>query len=259
MSKDAGAGEPDAVLGTTDRSLAILEYLQQVDGATLSEIATEFDSPPSTVHGHLTTLHDRQFVVRDGDTYYPGPKLLKLGQYARTRRPGYEIARKYVERLYEETGFRTVFVAEQGGRAVFLFIESGDQSGWQHEQVGNQLSLHNTAVGKAILAEMSEDRIDAVIDRWGLPAETDATIDTVDELHAELAATRERGYAINRSENMDGLYAIGAAVTDASGDVVGAFSLSGPKMVLPTENPDADTATALRQAVEECELELTLG
>jgi DNA-binding IclR family transcriptional regulator len=256
MSKNAPDGNTE--LGTTTTSLEVLEALERFDGARLADLAAELEMPASTLHGHVATLRSKQFLVQEGNLYFPGPKLLRLGEYVRSRREGYEIAERYVGRLFEETGFRTVFVAEQGGRGVFLYTKSGDQSDWAHERIGKQIYLHNTAVGKAILAEMSSERVNEIVDRWGLPGATKNTIQDIDALEEELERIRDRGYATNEAENIESLHAIGAAATGPDDFVIGAFSLSGPRMVLPGVGTAALENTLL-QHVEEYELELNLG
>ncbi|WP_076431446.1 IclR family transcriptional regulator domain-containing protein [Haladaptatus litoreus] len=65
--------------------------------------------------------------------------------------------------------------------------------------------MHNTAPKKAILAEYSTTRIEEVLNQWRLPGETNQTITTRHELFTELERVRERGYAINDDEAVEGL------------------------------------------------------
>jgi DNA-binding IclR family transcriptional regulator len=244
-------------LQTTATSIDVLEILGETNGARVSELAARMDAPKSTVHGHLATLRQRQFVIQKGDFYYLGPELLRLGNKVRTRESGFVLARKFTERLFEETGLRSVFAAEMGGRAVFLHTASGTKMGWAHEQLGNRLYLHNTAVGKAILAAFPDSRIDQIVDRWGLPEETDNTIRDRTALFDEITAVREQGYAVNAAENFRELYGIGDAATRPSGEVVGGFSVTGPEHAVMDR--EVDLAGTVTDLVEEFELELALA
>lgn len=245
-------------LKTTSTSIEILELLEEHDGARVSEIAAMMDKPKSTIHGHLSTLKEKQFVIQESDFYLIGPELLRLGNQVRTRSAGFVLARKFTERLFEKTGLRSIFAVEMGGRAVFLHTASGNKMGWSHEQLGNSLYLHNTAVGKAILAETPESRIEQIIDRWGLPKETENSITNRNDLFAELEGIRERGYAVNNAENFKELYAIGHAATRHPGDVVGGFSVTGPEHVIAGADKEAEIARVVTDSVAEFELELTL-
>lgn len=249
--------DPDrAVLQTTATSLDILELLAELDGARASELAERMDRPRSTIHGHLDTLHEKQFAVKEGDIYYPGPELLRLGHAVQTGKEGYVLAEKFTERLFEETGYRTIFVTEMCGRGIFLHAETGEMSEWSHEGPGEQLSLHCTAVGKAILAEKPRRRVEEVVDRWGLPRRTPNTITNRDDLYEELDRVRERGYAVNREENLEGLHAIAVAATDKSGSVIGAFSVSGSGQKFTDEAFIEDIVEDISAIVNDYELEL---
>jgi DNA-binding IclR family transcriptional regulator len=246
-------------LKTTATSIEILELLEEADGARVSEIARWMDKPKGTIHGHLATLREKQFVVQEGDLYSIGPELLRLGNKVRTRESGFVLARKFTERLFEETGLRSVFAVEMGGRAVFLHTASGNQMGWAHEQLGNRLYLHSTAVGKSILASLPDQRIEQIIDRWGLPEETENTITDREELFAELETVREQGYAVNRAENFKELYGIGTAATRGQGDVIGGFSVTGAAHAITGGDNEPELARTVMDIVTEFELELTLA
>jgi len=246
-------------LQTTTTSIEILELLEQYDGARVSEIAAQMDTPKSTVHGHLATLKSKQFVIQRGDFYHLGPELLRLGNQVRTRKEGFVLAREFTERLFEKTGFRSIFAAEMGGRAVFVHTASGNKMGWAHERLGNRLYLHNTAVGKAILAELPRPRVEQFLDTWGMPRETENTITDRDALFAELETVREQGYAVNHAENYRELHAIGVAATRQSGDVVGGFSVTGPEHSFTGADKEAELAGTVTEVVNEYELELALA
>lgn len=252
--------DPDTPpLKTTATSIEVLEELEDRDGARVSELADAMDIPKSTVHGHLETLRQKQFVMKDGDVYYPGPELLRLGNYVHTSRPGYVLAREFTEQLFDRVGYRSIFVAEMSGRGVFIHTATGDRSEWEHEGLGNRLYLHDTAVGKAILAAMPRWSVEKILDKWGMPAETENAITDRDELFEELERVREQGYAINRGENIEGLYAIGVAAEDPTGDVIGAFSVSGPRQVFSDEDYVQNLVDEVTGLVEEYELELALA
>jgi len=255
MDRETGS----KTLQTTATSIEILELLEEVDGAGVSAVAERMDLPKSTVHGHLATLETKQFVVKRGDVYYLGPELLRLGNQVRTRKEGFILAREYTERLFDEVGFRTTFAVEMGGQAVFIHTASGNKMGWAHERLGNRLYLHNTAIGKAMLAAMPRMRVEQILDNWGLPQETDYTITDRDELFAELEEIREQGYAVNHEENIKDLYAIGVAATEQSGSVIGGFSITGPKHSFSDSTQERRLADVLTEQVNEYELELSLA
>jgi IclR family acetate operon transcriptional repressor len=245
-------------LQTTETSIEILKLLEEMDGARVTEIADTIERPKSTIHGHLSTLEATEFVIKRGDIYYLGPELLRLGNEVRTRKEGFVLAREFTEKMFEQTGFRSNFSVEMGGQAVFIHSASGNKLGWAHERMGNRLYLHSTAVGKAILSELPRRRVEQIIDRWGLPAETDRTITDPTELFAELEEIREQGYAVNHEENIKDLHAVGVAATEQSGDAIGGFSITGPKHSFTGPEREQQLAAGLIELVDEYELELSL-
>jgi DNA-binding IclR family transcriptional regulator len=224
-----------------------------MNGGRLSTLAEELDCHPSTLHGHLATLRSQHFVIKADDEYRLGPRLLQLGQSVRNQKPAYEIAQQFVDDLFEESGYRTQFGTELGGRCVFLHIKSASNR-YQQEGIGETVYLHNTALGKALLAKQSDQRIDEIVDQWGLPRETASTITTRSALWEEIGQIREQGYAINQEENMEDMYAIGAAAQSPEGDVLGGFSLSGPETLL-SETGANELPEILIKHVDEFELE----
>lgn len=246
------------MLGTTVTSLKILQLLETMDGARVSQIADRMESPKSTVYGHLATLRAKRFVIKRGDVYHLGPELVRLGNYVRTQKEEYVLAGDFTRRLFEELGFRSTFAVEMEGQAVFIHTASGEKGEWAHERLGSRFYLHNTAVGKAILAAMPPARVRQIVDEVGTPRETENTITDPDELFARLETVRERGYAVNHGENLQGLHAIGVAATKPSGVVIGGFSITGPKHSFTGADRERRLADAVTERVNEYELEVSL-
>ena len=246
-------------LKTTATSIEVLHLVEEMEGARVSELASRLEAPKSTVHGHLATLRSEGFLEKRGDVYRIGPELLYLGNHVRTRREEYDVAARFTGRLFRETGLDATFVAEMRGRAVCLHTTTDNNVGFDHERVGDRRYLHNTAFGKAILAELPRERVESILERWGQPRETEKTVTDRETLFSELAEIRDRGYAVNRGENMNGLYAIGAAATDSAERVIGAFSVTGPRHAVFGPGREEEHARTLREVLDEYELELSIS
>jgi len=221
---------------TVETSLLILEYLKKKDGATTNEIVEEFGYSKSTIHRHLTTLNSLEFLVKEKNTYYPSLKFLDFGQYTRKRKTGYEMARSKIKELANETNEHAQFLVEEHGRGIYLHravgsnAEQSDASigKWMEPSIGKWSYLNTTAAGKAVLAHLSPKKIDGILEKHGLPAVTDQTISSREELFEELETIRERGYSFNHQENVVGLRAVGAPVIGPDDDAIGAFSVAAP-------------------------------
>ncbi|WP_336022840.1 IclR family transcriptional regulator [Halobellus salinisoli] len=238
-------------LTTTATSLRVIDAIDQQEGARMSEIATELELANSTVHAHLTTLRNHELVVKEGNEFHLGIKLFHLGEQARHRKPEYEIVRRHAHELSNRLNEEVAFAITEHGRSVIIFDENNDPAK-EGFQVGRYFHMHNSASGKAMLAEWSRERVDEVLDRWGLPKETENTIQNAVELYEELERTRERGYALNRQEALEGLMAVGMAITSPDGSVLGSLDVSGPPYRLSEEQ----IVPELREAVTQIEREI---
>jgi len=251
--------DKDRTLQTTRTSLEIINLLDDRNGATVSEVAEALDKPPSTVHGHLATLKDQEFVIQNRDTYDLSLRFVTLGKALRSRKQLYTLSDRYTQRVVEETGYRSIFAVEQHGRGVYLSRNAGDHSKWRHEQAGERFYLHATAAGKVLLAHLPDERVDEIIDRWGLPEVTENTITDREKLDQELQEVREEGVAYNREEQIEGIRAVSAPVTESPSGEIGALSANGPAHRLADESVEETLAETLRGLANEFRLDLRLS
>lgn len=86
----------------------------------------------------------------------------------------------------------------------------------------------------------------------GLQRRTAATVTTRDDLTANLAVIRDRGYASDREEYREGLCCIAMPVRDFSGTVTYALAASGPTQRF-TEQRLPDLLATLRHTAQALE------
>ncbi|SFC29197.1 transcriptional regulator, IclR family [Halobiforma haloterrestris] len=211
-----------------DRAFDIVESLNDLDGAGVSELADHVDLPKSTVHNHLKTLERAEYVVRDGDEYRTSLKFLQLSETARTQQELYRVARSEVDQLAEKTGEISALMTEEHGRGVFLYRSRGSEAARIDTCVGDRVPIHCTALGKAILAFLPEGRRTEIIDRHGLSAVSPNTITDREVLAEELESVREERIAYDDEERLNGLRSVAAPILDGSGSVIGSISVAGP-------------------------------
>ena len=226
-------------LKTTEISLQLVELLVELNGATLGDLADETELARSTVHTHLQTLAQYGYVVRNNNNYHVGLKLHHLGDYARKQHEVYDIAKRTVTELADETELEVDFTVEENGRTVSLYDVTNYSDTPSFLVDGRLFHMHNTASGKSILAEYPRSRVEEILDQWGLPAETDNTTTTREELFEDLERIRERGYAINDEEAVEGLWAVSKVVKDPLGRVCGSLNVCVPTYI---NTPDREQA-----------------
>lgn len=248
------AREQGKTVKTTETVFRIVEALSVHDGIRITALANELEMSKSTVYRHLTTLRELGYVDRVGDDYLLGLRFLLLGEEARNRRKEYALVKEKVESLAHETGERVQFAVEEHGQAVHVFRDTGENAVKTDWKLGERVGLHETACGKAILANLDGGRIDDIIERRGLPPSTENTITDEDMLKEDLQKVRDMGYALNREENTSGLYAVGVPVFDDDGNVLGSLSVSGPVHRMKGDEFTEDIANLLLGVSNEIEV-----
>ena len=251
--------DPDAAapVKSVETAIRIVETVEALDGAGISELATELGVAKSTVHDHLKTLEAHEFVTRCGNRYHIGLRFLDHGGRARSRTKVYPVARTEVDRLAEETGETANLVVEEHGLGVYVHVARGEMAINLDTYIGKREHLHNTAVGKAILAHLSDERVDAILDRWGMPRDTDRTVASREDLDDELRRARERGYAIDREERLPGLRCVAAPIVREGTDVVGAISISGPASRMDDDRIEGTLADKVLRTANIVEVNVT--
>lgn len=250
------SNEPDRTVQAAETTFTILETLNEADGLRLTELADELGMAKSTVHRYLQTLLSRKYLVKEGDEYYVSLRFLDFGWHARNRKEGYRMAKTKVAELAEETDERAQFIVEEHGQAVYVHRKAGRHAVQTDPGIGKRIDLHATSAGKAIIAEWSDEQIHEYIEQWDLPALTANTITDETTLMEEVTEIREKGYSVNRQENIDGLCAVGVSVCPTSNAVLGALSVSGPMNRMKGEWFEHELPDMLKGLTNEIELNL---
>ncbi|RSM54922.1 IclR family transcriptional regulator [Actinoplanes sp. ATCC 53533] len=197
------------------RAAAILDTLAAAEGERLSvsAIARSLALPKSSTANLCASLEETGLITRDGHGYALGRKLAELGgRYLSTVdqiRDFYELCRR-APLLSRET----VRVAVLDGLDVlYLARYDGTQPLRLTASIGDRFPATCTATGKAILSTLPPAVVsDRLRGGQALPALTERSITTVPGLLAELAATRERGYAVDDEEATIGVVCLAVPV-----------------------------------------------
>ncbi|ELZ32645.1 IclR family transcriptional regulator [Halogeometricum pallidum JCM 14848] len=241
---------------TARTTFRILETIKAKDEVTLTELTNEFTLSKSSIHNYLKTLEHDGYVVREGNTYRVGLRLLDLGGYARYKEPIYQSAKEEVTKLAEETGEMTNLLVEEHGRGIYLHRANGEQAVTSDSYIGHRVYLHNTALGQAILAHLPNERVDEIIDRHGLPKTTENTITDRDELFDQLERVREEGVAFDDEARLVGLRCVAKPIVNKEGEIEGAISISGPTSRFQDEHYQTVLPKKLESAANVIELNI---
>lgn len=240
-----------------ETTFSIVTELEERGGARVTELARATGLSKGSVHKHLTSLRQNDFVVKEGDHYRLGMRFLDIGGHVRDRIPGAHVIRSKVRELAEETEETAQFAVAEHGRAVIVFREAGRHGVYTRGRVGKRFYLHQTSTGKAMLSKMSDDDVRAIVEDQGLPKLTENTITDLDQLLEDLDRTRERGYAVNKNESTEGLQSVGVPIERPNDRLLGAMAVVGPSSRLRVDRLEGDLPELVQGIVNELELNLT--
>lgn len=239
-----------------DTTFRILEALKEHNGMRVTELAEELSMPKSSVHRHLSTLHQREYVAREGDVFHIGLRFLAMGFHAQTRQEGYELVTTKVSQVAEETGERAQFLVEEHGKAVYLHREFGHHAVRINLKIGERIPLHAISPGKAILSQWPDSRVENYLENYPLIEFTDRTITDPAKLWEEIETIRERGFSVNREEFVDEICSVGVAISSPAENVLGAISVSGPTHRMSGPRFETEIPELLMGTAHEIELNL---
>lgn len=179
---------------------------------SLSDLHARTGFPRSSLHGLLRTCWTRAgWRPTRTPRYRLGVRALICGTAYLDRDAIVPYATEALERIREKTGFTAHFARRNRTEVVYLETRESQHSTHLISRVGRTLPAHATALGKALLAELTHEEVEALMPEE-LIALTPNTITTLDALHADLARTRERGYAAEIEEGTLGVRCVAAVI-----------------------------------------------
>lgn len=208
-------------------AFTIVDELVDRRGAGVTELSNALGYSKTTVHTHLSTLSRLGYVTRDVDEYRASLGFLTTGNRVREGFDLYRYGVSVANSLAESTGEVVHLAVEEDRMVHFVHATRGGPDAIESvTPIGRTALLHATAVGKAMLADMPEDRRDAVFAQRLEPM-TSRTITDPDLLREELERIREQGYAVNDQEQVLGARSVACTVEYVSGGLMGAIVVSG--------------------------------
>lgn len=235
-----------------DRAMEVFEYLSEVQGKTLSTLASDLNQSPATLYRILVTLEGRGLVEFDQkeQVWHIGPRAFVIGARFLKRTSLVERARPILRRLMEETGETANLGIEQAGQVLFVSQVETHASIRAFFPPGTLSPMHSSGIGKALMAQMDRVRLDKMLENTTLERFTEFTLTYPDALRDDLADTRTRGYAIDGEERNIGMRCIAAPVFDIHGEAVAGISVSGPTSRIGTSDI-GEFSTAVVDAARE--------
>jgi IclR family KDG regulon transcriptional repressor len=215
---------------TLMKGLMLIEGLAASDQPRgVTNLARELNMTKSNIHRLLNTLASRGYVRRlpEGGTYELTTKVWELGIMVRSRLSLVQVSHRHMVDLSDTTGELVHLSILDGFEVVYVDRIESQQPIASYTRIGGRAPAWCVATGKAILAHRPQ-KFDQL--KRHLKPFSPASITDLTTLEQELADVRTQGYAINRGEWREDVFGIAAAIHDASGQVLGAVGISGPRI-----------------------------
>jgi IclR family acetate operon transcriptional repressor len=240
--------------GTTGAAKALVKGMGLVDliaaggPRRLTDLVEMSGVPRGTVLRLLEVLLDAGVLRTDAAGLYDlGPRLAVWGQRFLDRLDIRGLAQDLMAGLSARTRETCFLGIVQDDQVLYVAKTDSTQAVRPVAVVGAMNPLHCTGIGKALLAHADAATVRRCLE-GPLVRKTPNTITEPDALAAELAAIRDRGYAIDEIENEDGVRCVAVPVRDHTGKVVAALSVSAPAYRFPLEGLPAVAGLAREAA-----------
>jgi IclR family acetate operon transcriptional repressor len=213
--------------------------------------------PTATVHRLLSTFEEFDFVEQHAEQglWFVGLKAFTVGNAFLHRRDFVASARPHMRALVDQCGETVNLGVIDDGEAVFISQVESREVMRMIVRLGSRSPIHASGVGKALLANMSEQGLTHILQQRGLARYTERSIDNPTQLRDELQRIRQLGYALDDEEHAIGLRCVASAIFDENGQALAAISLSGPKARVTDGRLD-ELGIAVRQSADEITLAL---
>lgn len=193
---------------------------------TLEQVASSTQLPRSTAHRILDQLVRLQWLSHSSAGYGLGPRALTLGGDSSGHLELREASAGSLHELQVRTGLVVHLAVLDRAEVHYLDKVGGRFPSVVPSRVGGRAPAHCTALGKAMLAWLPAEDVEAQVVP-SLAPHTNRTIADTTTLHQELHRIRERrGLAFERGECFPDIACVAAAVRGPEGPV-GAISLVG--------------------------------
>jgi IclR family transcriptional regulator, KDG regulon repressor len=218
----------------------------------LGELESASGLPKSTLYRLLEALRAHRLVGFDeaAGAYHLGLKLFEMGSAAVERLAVDAHAHPILDELATVSGETAHLCVLDGADVVYIAKVECTRTLRIPSAVGQRNPAYCTGVGKAILAHLSSEQIDACIAATTMHPYTKKTLTSSGNLKANLRQIVAQGFAIDDQEREEGVRCVAAPVRDHSGHVIAAISIAGPSMRVTKERVPELAAHVIRAANE---------
>jgi len=256
LHTDVGSAPPPSP--GTDRTLTILEALSEsAEGLSVAELVRATGFTQNSVFRITQTLWMRGYLVRDDEDkrYRLSGRLFTLSQPRPLEKCLAVESQEAMRSLCDASGETAQVLVASAWKMVVLAQKPGRHAVKVMGEIGMRVPMFSCAPGKAMLAWLPDEELNRFFEEVKLKRYTPTTLCSRKTLLADLIESRERGFALDRSEGLEGIHCAAAPILDEHEHPVGAITIVGPAFRL-TEDRFESLGRACMEAARSIERRL---
>lgn len=233
MASDEPTGPDREHNKATARVLRVLStFVADADDFGVSELNQRLGMTKNMVHRALTTLVEQGYLMRKAESgrYELGFRILELQNFSQAEPDFRALAAPFMRQIHDLTGESVSLAVRAQDFTVFIdAVETRKLGAWR-TQIGALRPLHSSASGRAVLASMSDDEINAYAERRSpMQLSRPSGVMKPAELWRAVQAIRQRGYEVARRGSNPVMVAAAFPIEDSEGGLHGVIAVGGPE------------------------------
>lgn len=232
------------------RAILLMEHLaSQPGGQGVSELSRALKIPKNSVFRITATLLSSGYLSRRADnTFTLGPKLLTLAYTSMDEQNLVGKSLDVLATLRDETGETALVGTLADGEGVVLDELASPKPIKVTVTLGHRFPIHTAAPAKAMLAAMPPEERKSILSSLRFSRFTPHTITSLHEFEKALAVVQKQGYAMDHSEEVEGISCVAAAILDFRDRPIGAVWVTGPSFRISADDIPGIAAAVKRAA-----------
>jgi IclR family KDG regulon transcriptional repressor len=218
-----------SIIPAVGRTMAAFEaFAREKRDLSNKEMARLLNLPDSSCLDLLHSLHSLGYLLRTPKTlrYYPSGRWYEMARQVNENDPMRRMAQEAVDHIVEKVNETAFFgILDQSGAKV-VATQSTRLPLRLIVEIGERVSLHGTALGKALLGALSQDQLEEWVQRIELKPLASHTITSKRKFLKDVEAGRERGWYETQDEGAEHVSAL--AVSGWLAGRPAAITLAGP-------------------------------
>jgi len=226
MKEEEGKNSVSAVI----RTFSVLQAIAEHPDFGVSELAEVTGMPKATVFRFLQTLTDLGYIVKtpETDRYTLTMGLFLLGSSALESRNMIQTMHPLMEELNRRVGETVHLAIRDEGKIIYMHKVDSHHALRMSSSVGKTAPVHCTAMGKILMAGLSDHEMEQVLKGYSFTPYTPKTLCSRKEFLVEIEEVRKNGLARDLEEYELHVRCAAAPIRDYPGGTVAAISVSAP-------------------------------